>query len=443
MGSPKRAASTIDPLNDGLALPAPLTLRQARIPARPLIGIRWIAMIGQTAALLFAILWLGASSALWIGLGVVAFSVLVNLCAQARLRRSAFLREGEAAGYLAYDMTQLAALLFLTGGIDNPFAVLMLAPLMVAASTLRGRSTLALGLLVVAHASWLSLFAHPLPWPGEGPIVLPPLYQSGLWAALILAAAFTASYIYRVTVAARRLAAALAASQAALARARQASAVGALAAAAAHELGTPLGTIAVIAKELARDIGDDPHLKEDIELLQSQAARCRDILAELAHRPNEQSDGQPPLPLAALLQSLALAYARPDIHLCIEHRGAAAQTPPQLRPLPEVTHGIANILQNALQFAHSKVEATLDWAPPCLSLSIKDDGPGFPPSLLGRLGEPYVSGRDGDAHMGLGLFIAQTLLERSGASVRYANEQGGGACVVIRWERPAFILPGS
>lgn len=418
---------------------------EGRVSARTLITIRWIAVGGQFATLATIMALFEFEMALAQSLAGVAVSVLVNLYAARRLMSHPFLDDREAALYLAYDMVQLTALLYLTGGLDNPFAVLMLAPLTVAASALGRTAVAALTGLAVCCFTGLALVALPLPWPGVEPAGLPALYRFGVWAALTLSAGFIAAYLYQVADGARRLSGALNASQDALARAQRASAVGALAAAAAHELGSPLGTIAVVAKELARDVPADSPIAEDVALLQSQVARCRDILAELSRRPGDRGEEEPIVPLAALIETTASPYARPGIDLVINSVAEPEDGAPQVQSVPEMVHGLANILQNAMQFAHERVTVTADWTVPGLTLTVQDDGPGYPATVVGRLGEPYVSGRnplarEAAGNMGLGLFIAQTLLERSGATVRYMNGRAGGAVVVIHWKHPTFTV---
>ena len=227
------------------------------------------------------------------------------------------------------------------------------------------------------------------------------------------------------------------ATQLALAREQRISAVGALAAAAAHELGSPLATIAVVAKELVRDLpGNSPHA-EDAALLLSQSERCRRILAELAHQP-EQDGGSPytRLPISALVEAAGAPHQDQGVRLIFATAGQPTPEEPLVRRSPEIMHGLNNLIQNAVQFARREVSVTTFWNAAIVTVEIADDGPGYPLHLLGRLGEPYISTRAGAAnHMGLGIFIAQSLLERSGAKLVFENLPDGGAHVAISWNR--------
>jgi two-component system, sensor histidine kinase RegB len=276
----------------------------------------------------------------------------------------------------------------------------------------------------------------PLPWRAE-PLVFPPELVLGIWIALVLATVFIGAYTWSVAQGARRLRDAVAATQLALAREQRLSAVGALAAAAAHELGSPLATIAVVAKELARELPEDSPHAEDAALLLSQSERCRRILAELAHQPEEDGGSlYTRLPISALAEAAAAPYRDQGVRVILATAGEPAGEEPLVRRSPEIMHGLNNLIQNAVQFAAREVSVTTFWDPATVTVEIDDDGPGFPLHLLGRLGEPYLSTRSGVTdHMGLGIFIAQSLLERSGAKLAFDNLGDGGAHVAISWNR--------
>ena len=407
-----------------------------RISLRTLVPIRWVAIAGQALTILIVHYGLGYRLLLIPALAVVAGSVLLNLVLILLRQAAARLGERDAALCLGYDIMQLAILLYLTGGLQNPFSTLILAPVTVAATILSRRPVIALSVFAVAAITVLALWHMPLPWRTE-PLVFPPELILGIWVALVLATVFIAGYTWSVAQEARRLRDAIAATQLALAREQRISAVGALAAAAAHELGSPLATIAVVARELAHDLPEDSPHAEDAALLLSQSERCRKILAELARQP--EHDGGSPytrLPISALVETAGALHQHEGVKLIFATAGQPGPEEPLVRRSPEIMHGLNNLIQNAVQFARREVSVTTFWDKAAVTVEIADDGPGFPLHLLGRLGEPYISTRAGAAdHMGLGIFIAQSLLERSGARLVFDNLPEGGAHVAIFWNR--------
>jgi len=420
--------------------PVPLPSRlDGRVTGRTLVLMRWIAVWGQLTSLGVTTLGLHISMPVAPVLATIGASVLLNLVVMAQRSFQLRLTDQDATFYLAFDTLQLTLLLYLNGGMDNPFTILLLAPLTVGAAILSVHNVV---LLTVLNQLCLTVIARwhcPLPWTGAR-FQLPPLYSLGVWGGLSMASIMLACYVFRVAHESRRITDALAASQLALAREQRLSALGGLAAAAAHELGTPLGTIAVVASELARDIPADSPIADDIALLKSQSRRCREILAELSRKP--EADGGPPferLPLTALLEAAARPHRTTPATLSITAQPADGTPGPMVRRSPEIIHGVGNLIQNALQFAERAVEVVAAWDGESVELTITDDGPGFSSHVLGRLGEPYISVRsDRSGHMGLGTFIAETLLSRTGASVGFGNHQGGGARVTIRWPRDAL-----
>jgi two-component system sensor histidine kinase RegB len=407
-----------------------------RISLRTLVPIRWVAIAGQASTILIVHYVLDYRLPLFPALAVVASSVLLNAVLILRRQAAARLGERDAALCLGYDILQLAILLYLTGGLQNPFSTLILAPVTVAATILSRRPVIALSILAVAAITVLALWHMPLPWRTE-PLEFPPELVFGIWMALVLATVFIGGYTWSVAQEARRLRDAVAATQLALAREQRISAVGALAAAAAHELGSPLATIAVVARELAHDLPEDSPHTEDVGLLLSQSERCRRILAELARQP--EHDGGSPytrLPISALVETAGAVHQHEGVKLIFATAGQPGPEEPLVRRSPEIMHGLNNLIQNAVQFARREVSVTTFWDKAAVSVEIADDGPGFALHLLGRLGEPYVSTRAGAAdHMGLGIFIAQSLLERSGAKLVFDNLPEGGAHVAIFWNR--------
>jgi two-component system sensor histidine kinase RegB len=407
--------------------------------------IRWIGVVGQAVAILVVHYGLGFRLPLGACLAVVGASALINLGVTViMLERPASMRLGqhEATGFLAYDIVQLALLLYLTGGLQNPFSVLLLAPVTVSATILGPRPTIALCALSMVAITLLTVLHEPLPWAGGG-LELHPVYVLGIWTALGLAIVFCAVYAFRVAAEARRMSDALAATQLTLSRERQLSALGALAAAAAHELSSPLGTILVAAREIAGDLPENSPIRGDVDVLVSEALRCREILARLATR----AEGEQPfarLPISAVVELAAQPHAREQVSLGFESGplDGDASAQPVIARSAEIQHGLGNLIQNAIQVARTRVQVATRWSASEVEVRIADDGPGFPPGMLERLGEPYVSGwRDGADHMGLGIFIAGALLGRTGGSVSFANREGGGAEVAVRWNRAILENP--
>ena len=412
------------------------------VSLRMLLLIRWVAVLGQAVALLVVHFGLGYALPILPAMAVVAASALLNVVGVVARGTTARLGEIEAASYLAYDIVQLGVLLFLTGGLENPFAILAIAPVTVAATVLSRPSIIGLSALTVTAISVLAVYHLPLPWQGEPP-EFSPLFVLGIWVALIFAALFIAGYIWTVAEEARRMRDAFAATQLALAREQRVSAVGALAAAAAHELGSPLATIAVVAKELARDLPPGSPHAEDAALLLSQSERCRMILADLAQqRVSESGSPYARLPISALVEAAGEPYRTEHVRV-LYATGAGGAGPsgeePQVARSPEILHGLGNLIHNAVTFARREVVVTTDWGPREITVEVVDDGPGFSPNVLARIGEPYISGRGGEAqHMGLGIFIAQSLLERTGARLGFGNLADGGAQVMVEWPRAAL-----
>jgi two-component system sensor histidine kinase RegB len=409
----------------------------SRVQLRTLVLIRWVAIVGQMTTLVVVHYGLGFGLPLIAAIATVLGSVVINLAAQfgGGSRR---ISEKGAAGYLAFDILQLAVLLYLTGGLGNPFAFLLLAPVAISATVLSLRSTIILSALALIAITFLSIIHFPLPGSGVLP-ELPTIYVLGVWTALAIGILFFAAYTWRVAQAARALSDGLFATQQALGREQQLSAMGAIAAAAAHELGSPLGTIAVISQELSRDLPEDSPIAEDVVLLRAETDRCRDILAALAHNPEGDDSPFSAVPVSAIVETAAMRHQIERISMVFDTellvKDQTCQEP-SIRSAPEIIHGIGSLVQNAMQFAKTRVTISTAWSVDNVNVSIADDGPGFPPFVLDRIGEPYISLRmSKGGHMGLGIFIAQTLLARTGAEVSFRNQQGGGAFVTIRWPR--------
>lgn len=428
-------------------LPFAISLTGPSLRLRTLTKLRWLAVSGQTATVLLVGVGLGFPLPILPCFILIGLSALLNIGLSTRFPASRRLESTGVIWLLSYDVLQLGALLYLTGGLDNPFIFLMLVPMIVSATTLAARPTILLGTLVVATATFLLVEHLPLPWfPGQ--TLSPPLlFSAGVWFALIAACAFSGIYTFQVAEETRQLGEALNATEAVLAREQHLSALDGLAAAAAHELGTPLATIVLIAKELEREMPPDSPDAEDIALLKSQAQRCRDILTKLTSLSTSDL-GHPHIrqPLSHLIEEIAEPYRMFMIEIVI---APPADGEPVGRRNPAVIQGLANLVENAVDFARNRVDISSEWDDKEVTISIADDGPGFAPGILKRIGEPYVTTRGHGTHdhaddaaggLGLGLFIAKALLERSGALLTMTNRKrpDAGAIIRITWPRARF-----
>src|SRR6185503_15556378 len=384
-----------------------------------ILRLRWLAALGQLTAIFIVAHGLEFDFPVIACVAVVGVSALLNLALQIAFNPMQRLEPVYAAALLALNIVELAALLFFTGGLQNPFSFLFLGPVLISATVLPIRSTVAIGLLAVACASALVFFHLPLPWDSDDPLVLPPIYLLGVWLSIVLAIGVTSLYAFQATEEARKLSDALAATELVLTREQHLTQIDGLAAAAAHELGTPLATIFLISRELEKTVDANDPLASDLKTLREQAQRCRDILAKITQ-----------------LSSSGAPFDRMPLSTLIEEAVA-----------PHRDFGVGNILENAVDFARTTVEVNAWWNADTVEIIISDDGPGIAPDMLKRIGEPYLSRRRSadEAHrdragLGLGVFIARTLLERTGAKVSFSNRTfpDHGAVVQIAWPRARF-----
>ena len=393
-----------------------------------LVALRWGAVTGQILALIIVSQILGfAYPLLACGLAVLA-SVIVNIVVTFKLPLDRRVSDFEAYMQLGFDIWQLAGLLWLTGGITNPFSILFLAPVVTAATTLSRWVVLALGGMALTLSFGLVFYHLPLPWAPAGSFDLPLVLKLGIWMAILVGASFTSLYAWRATHESRRMAFALAATESMLAHEQKLSALGGLAAAAAHELGTPLATIQVVAKEMSREVEADTPLGEDAALILSQAQRCRDILEQLSLRGDQGDIIHDALSIEDLLEEAAEPFINRDKDIVIKCEGQGQD--PVLKRRPELLYALKNYIDNAVDFATTRVELFASWDDETITIIVDDDGKGFDPALKDRLGEPYVSTRhraQTAGGLGLGVFISARLMKRMGGKTQYLSSPMGGA----------------
>jgi two-component system, sensor histidine kinase RegB len=421
-----------------------------------ILRLRWLAALGQLVAIFVVEQGLEFDLPMVPCLTIVSLSALVNLALQIAFNPMQRLEAVHAAALLALNIIELAALLYFTGGLQNPFSFLFLAPVLISATALPVRWTVSLGLLAVACASTLVFFHQPLPWDTDEPLILPPIYLVGVWFSIVLAIGVTSLYAFQVTEEARKLSDALAATELVLAREQHLTQLDGLAAAAAHELGTPLSTIVLVSRELEKALTDNSPIAGDIKTLREQAQRCRDILSKITQL---SSTGAPfdRMKLSTLIEETVAPHREFGVAIKVRIAVAASKEPVGSRN-PAILYGVGNILENAVDFARNVVEVNAWWNNDTVEIVVSDDGPGFAPDILKRIGEPYLSRRratddmpneragvglgapDERAGLGLGVFIARTLLERTGATVSFSNRvfPDHGAVVQIAWPRSSF-----
>ena len=414
-----------------------------RFRLETLIKIRWLAVAGQTAAVCLVAFMLKFELPLAMCLFAIACSAWLNIFLRLRYPLNHRLSATTAIVLLAYDTCQLTLLLYLTGGLQNPFAILLVVPVIISATIQSVVQTLLLGSVAVLAATLLAFYHLPLPWEVTGQLKMPFLYVAGVWIAIISSLTFTAIYVFRVADESRKLANALAATELVLQREQHLSTLDGLAAAAAHELGTPLATIALVSKEMIRELDEDSPLHEDVLLLRSQAERCREILNKLSSLSEEGDTHIGSLSLPLMLEEVAAPHRDFGVELTLETSGN--QPDPVFARNPAILYGLGNLVENAVDFARRKVTVHAAWDQDDIHIEIRDDGKGFKIELLERIGEPFVTTRnranqETGGGLGLGLFIAKTLLERSGAILNFENSPAGerGAIVTIRWPREAL-----
>ncbi|RIK96588.1 MAG: two-component sensor histidine kinase [Proteobacteria bacterium] len=432
-----------------------LALSDFRDPRRyvlldTILRLRWLAALGQFVAIIVVVRGLEFELPVVPCIAIVGCSAILNLALQLVFGPMYRLTPLAAAALLALNIAELAALLFLTGGLTNPFSFMFLVPVLISATALPTRLTIALGVFAAACATLVGFVHLPLPWEPDSPLVLPLIYLFGVWLSIVLAIGVTSLYAFQVTEEARKLSDALAATELVLTREQHLTQLDGLAAAAAHELGTPLSTIFLISRELERGVAPDSPMAADLATLREQAQRCRDILAKITQL---SSSGAPfdRMPLSTLIEEVVAPHR--DFGVAIDIRVAAANGSPEPVGMrnPAILYGIGNILENAVDFARTRVSVSAWWNEALVELIVSDDGPGIAPDVLKRIGKPYLSRRrPGDdssgarvgtrAGLGLGVFIAQTLLERTGARVTFANRPfpDHGAVVRIAWPRGTF-----
>lgn len=402
------------------------------VRAKTLIALRWAAIAGQAITISVVHFLLGFQLPLSSMVPVVLASAALNVYLQF-YGRPARVTERQLVFTLIFDTVQLTMLLYMAGGLQNPFAAMLLIYVMIASAILSRRNLIIIAGTTFACLTALAFFHHPLPWR-DGGLLLDRLYSCGVWSALMIASAFTTTYINGLVKESRQMANALAAAQAALEKEQRMSALGGLAAATAHQLATPLNSITLIAHDLRDELPHGHKLRQDAELLCEQAQQCSLALSSLSQRASRAAtmDNVASVPFRVIVELSAQnqAHVRPEIELHIHERAESLRqwTVPMRA---ELLHALGNLIQNARRHASRRVDIALDAAGDMARVTVRDDGPGYPDELLPDLGEPYIKRQGAYDGMGLGIFISKSLLDKMSASVSFANDPMGGAVATI------------
>ncbi len=446
-------------MKQGSTLPA-LEAHGDWVRLRTLIFLRWTAVFGQLGAIFTARMVYGIAIDLPLCLLTVGAAVAGNLVAIFLFPETKRLTEGETLAMLMFDVAQLALLLGLTGGLENPFALLIIVPVTIAATALQTRATIFLGVVTIVVVSLVAMVSLPLTFDDGTLLEVPRLFRFGFWLSIVIGVVFLGVYTHRIASENHSMADALVATQLALVREQKLTDLGGVVAAAAHELGTPLATIKLVSAELADELEREDH-REDALLIRAQADRCRDILHSMG-RAGKDDLHLRSAPLLAVLREAAEPHLERGkaVHFdCLPMEGGPARQPTIYR-YPELIHALRNLVQNAVDFAQTAVWVEASWSDDLLVVRVSDDGPGYPAGLLGRIGDPFLAAkrsepaRPGYDGMGLGLFIAKTLLERTGARLSFSNgadpfltaeEEAPrrGAVVEVRWPLDRLIAETS
>ena len=397
-----------------------------------LIKIRWIAIGGQLCAILTVFFYFKINFPIIICLCIIFLSIITNIYSFFINKINNYLTDKEAFYFLLFDTIQLSILLFLTGGIYNPFSLLLIAPLIISASYLPIVYSIGLLFLSICGVLIISNFYFPINWNEN--FIVPKFFTYGLTLSLIISLIFLSVYVYLFANSSRRISQALLEARVALDNQKKLSEIGSLSAAAVHELSTPLNTIFLILNDLRNEenVKNNHYIKKEIDLLKSQADRCRNILLTLSRNPENLKDSFFDKTTISNLVKLNFdKFNNKKIKLKLNL--ISGKEEPLILFKDELLYGIGNIIQNAIQYAVSVLIIDIIWDKNLLIIVIKDDGIGFKNELLDQIGKPYISKQS--KGMGLGIFIAKNLIENIGGSISFSNKKEGGASVEIKIKR--------
>ena len=413
-----------------------------QLDKKTLVILRWIAIVGQFFTISVVYFFLSFELPFYYSSAIILFGVLTNIYLQFRVRKNQ-LSNFSSTIYLLYDLVQLAALLYLTGGITNPFTILLIVPAIVSSTFLTLKSTLNLSFVTIIVLLVLTLYHLPLPHSGDLHFHVPNYYLYAIPTAVIVGLIFLTYFGARFGIESRKRTEALNKLELILAKEHELESIGVQAAAAAHSLGTPLSTITVVAKELEKEIGNNPKYSKDINLLITQTKRCGDILKKLSQDTLAEDNFLDEIKLDELLNKIARSFreiSNKRLSVIVEKN----EINPRIERTLEITYGLRNFIGNAVKYSKSLVEISLESNNRITEVKVCDDGPGFPSDVKDVLGEPYIRSEDNKisskSGLGLGTFIGKTLLERMKANVTFEKcPKTNGALVTIQWQTNSLL----
>ena len=403
---------------------------------KTLVILRWIAIIGQLVAINIVYFFLQLEFPVLVAYGIIFIGFITNLFLQFRIKYIQ-LKDLYASIFLIYDLIQLALLLYLTGGISNPFSILMIVPTIVSSTFLSMGTTIILGFFTIIFLLLLTIFHYPLPGVQDHSITFPKLYLTGYFIAIIIGLVFLGYFGIRFSGESKRRSDAINKLQQVIAKEYELESLGGQAAAAAHSLGTPLATISVVATELKKELGNNKEFAKDIDLLVTQTKRCGEILKKISKKQIIEDQFFNKTKLEDLVDEIIISFKETSSKnislISIDNKNNF-----DFQRSPELIYGLRNFIGNAVKFSKSVVEIVLISDKKNIQIRINDNGPGFPGDIKEVIGEPYIRSKSrqvsSNSGTGLGTFLGKTLLERKSAYLEFTKDPKlGGASVIINW----------
>jgi two-component system sensor histidine kinase RegB len=404
--------------------------------------LRYIAIFGQFFAINIVYFYLELPFPIKLSYAVIFLGLLTNIYLQFGIKINQ-LKDFYSLIFLIYDLIQLSILLYLTGGIFNPFCFLLIIPAIVSSTFLSMGSTIILGITTSLLLLIISFVYLPLPGEQMSLLHFPDFYKTGIIISVLIGLIFLSYFGIRFAGETKKRSEALNKLQEVISKEYELESLGGQAAAAAHSLGTPLATISVVAKELKKEIGDNKEFSKDIDLLISQTKRCSEILKQISKKQIEEDIFLSSIKFEDLLEEIINSFketSSKEINLLtVSDKNKIA-----IQRTPEIIYGLRNFIGNAVKFSKSKVKIELTSDQKIIEIKINDDGPGIPEDIINKIGEPYIKSKSRDlssnSGLGLGTFLGKTLLERQNAKLLFRrNSELGGALVIISWDPKRLI----